>query len=39
VAQALRPNAVVADIAEKHGIHGNLLRQWIAAVKRAFPKS
>jgi len=39
VAQALRPNAVVADIAQKHGIHGNLLRQWISAVKLAFPKS
>jgi transposase-like protein len=30
VAQALRRNAVVADVAQKHGIHSNLPRQWKA---------
>ena len=39
VAQALRRNAVVADVAQRNGIHSNLLRQWISAVKLAFPKS
>jgi len=39
VAQALRPNASIAEVAQKNGIHSNLLRQWISAVKLAFPKS
>jgi transposase-like protein len=39
VSQALRPNADIGVIAQKHGIHSNLLRQWITAVKLAFPRS
>jgi hypothetical protein len=38
IARALKPSAVISDVADKLEIHPNLLRQWIAAAKLAFPK-
>jgi transposase len=39
VGQALRPGAVMAAVARKHGIRGTLVHNWVRAVKLAFPNS